>query len=201
MIDKWFQNDINKVLAVHDRVVVIDALGEGRFLLDYLPLDVVVINTGNEEIDEIEARYKAEKDCIGKKVVFYKQNTPDSLCFLLEYAETYGCIVLDDMEAYIRRHLFEGIKENTELGKQELLMAAKLSKGKDLNWWHGVFRILRRYSPPQITEVKIVNNPRKQIKNFVFSGFQGYFCIPAPQRPTSPTPWLRWSLPTQGQGI
>ena len=31
---------------------------------------------------------------------------------------------------------------------------------------------------PQITEVKIVNNPRKQIKNFVFSGFQGYFCIP-----------------------
>ena len=36
MIDKWFQNDINKVLAVHDRVVVTDALGEGRFLLDYL---------------------------------------------------------------------------------------------------------------------------------------------------------------------
>lgn len=48
MIDKWFQNDINKVLAVHDRVVVADALGEGRFLLDYLPSDVVVINTGNE---------------------------------------------------------------------------------------------------------------------------------------------------------
>ena len=117
MIDKWFQNDINKVLAVHDRMVVTDALGEGGFLLDYLPSDVVVINTGNEEIDEIKARYRAEKDCIGKKVVFYKQNTPDSLCFLLEYAETYGCIVLDDMEAYIRKHLFEGIKENTELGK------------------------------------------------------------------------------------
>ena len=128
MIDRWFQNDINKVLAVHGRVVVTDALGEGRFLLDYLPSDVVVINTGNEEIDEIEARYRAEKDCVGKKVVFYKQNTPDSLCFLLEYAETYGCIVLDDMETYIRKHLFEGIKENTELGKQELLMAAKLSK-------------------------------------------------------------------------
>ena len=37
MIDKWFQNDINKVLAVHDRMVVTDALGEGGFLLDYLP--------------------------------------------------------------------------------------------------------------------------------------------------------------------
>lgn len=81
MIDKWFQNDIYKVLAVHDRVVVTDALGEGRFLLDYLPSDVVVINTGNEEIDEIEARYKAEKDCIGKKVVFYKQNTQTPYAF------------------------------------------------------------------------------------------------------------------------
>ena len=106
MIDKWFQNDINKVLAVHDRVVVTDALGEGRFLLDYLPSDVVVINTGNEEIDEIDARYKSEKDCIGKKVVFYKLNTPDSLCFLLEYAEKNGCIVLDDKEAYISKNLF-----------------------------------------------------------------------------------------------
>lgn len=26
MIDKWFQNDINKVLVVHDRVVVTDVL-------------------------------------------------------------------------------------------------------------------------------------------------------------------------------
>ena len=57
MFDKWIQNDINKVLAIHDRVVVTDALGEGRFLLDYLPSDVVVINTGDREIDEIEARY------------------------------------------------------------------------------------------------------------------------------------------------
>lgn len=62
MIDKWFQNDINKVLAVHDRVVVTDALGEGRFLLDYLPSDVVVINTGNyghqNELCKIERRQK-----------------------------------------------------------------------------------------------------------------------------------------------
>lgn len=163
MIDRWFQNDINKVLAVHDRVVVTDALGEGRFLLDYLPLDVVVINTGNEEIDEIEARYKAEKDCIDKKVVFYKQNTPDSLCFLLEYAETNGCIVLDDMEAYIRKHLFEGIKENTELGKQELLMAAKLSKGKDLNWWHGVSKGIIKPLDTDGLVIDLLHHP-KEIK-------------------------------------
>ena len=165
MIDKWFQNDINKVLAVHDRVVVTDALGEGGFLLDYLPSDVVVINTGNREIDEIEARYKAEKDCIGKKVAFYKQNTPDSLCFLLEYAETYGCIVLDDMEAYIRKHLFEGIKENTELGKQELLMAAKLSKGKDLNWWNGVSKGIIKPLDTDGLVIDLLHHPKEIKKN------------------------------------
>ena len=165
MIDKWFQNDINKVLAIHDRVVVTDALGEGRFLLDYLPSDIVIIDTGNKKIDEIEARYKAEKDYIGKKVIFYKQDTPDSLCFLLEYAETYGCIVLDDMEAYIRKHLFDDIKENTELGKQELLMAAKLSKGKDLNWWHGVSRGIIKPLDTDSLVIDLLHNPEETKKN------------------------------------
>lgn len=165
MIDIWFQNDINKVLSVHNRVVVTDALGEGRFLLNYLPSDVTVINTGITEIDEIKARYKAEKDYIGKKVVFYKQDTPDSLCFLLEYAETYGCVVLDDMEAYIRRHLFEEIKENTELGKQELLMAAKLSKGKDLNWWRGVCQGIIKPLDTDALVIDLLNNPKETQKN------------------------------------
>lgn len=165
MIDIWFQNDINKVLSVHNRVVVTDALGEGRFLLNYLPSDVTVINTGITKIDEIKARYKAEKDYIGKKVVFYKQDTPDSLCFLLEYAETYGCVVLDDMEAYIRRHLFEEIKENTELGKQELLMAAKLSKGKDLNWWRGVCQGIIKPLDTDALVIDLLNNPKETQKN------------------------------------
>lgn len=165
MIDIWFQNDINKVLSVHNRVVVTDVLGEGRFLLNYLPSDVTVINTGITEIDEIKARYKAEKDYIGKKVVFYKQDTPDSLCFLLEYAETYGCVVLDDMEAYIRRHLFEEIKENTELGKQELLMAAKLSKGKDLNWWRGVCQGIIKPLDTDALVIDLLNNPKETQKN------------------------------------
>lgn len=165
MIDKWFQDDVNKVLEFHDRVVVTDAYGEGKFLLEYLPSNVAVINGGNKEIDEIEARYKAEKDYHGEKVLFYKQGTPDSLCFLMEYAKTYGCIVLDDMEAYIRRHLFEGIKENTELGKQELLMAAKLSKGKDLNWWHGVSKGIIKPLDTDGLVIDLLHHPKETKKS------------------------------------
>lgn len=37
---------------------------------------------------------------------------------------------IDDMETYIRKHLFDAIQINTQLPKAELLVAAKLSKGK-----------------------------------------------------------------------
>lgn len=138
MIDKWFVNDINEVLGQQGRVVVADAKGEGKFLLDFLPQTVVLLEVGDTELDEIKAKYEAEAHHAGESVAFYLHRPKDSLTFLLEYAEIQGCIVLDDMESYIRKHLFADIHLNTELSKQELIFAAKLSRGKDQNWWKAV---------------------------------------------------------------
>lgn len=138
MIDKWFVNDINEVLGQQGRVVVTDAKGEGKFLLDFLPQTVGLLEVGDTELDEIKAKYEAEAHHAGEPVVFYLHRSKDSLTFLLEYAEIQGCIVLDDMESYIRKHLFADIHLNTELSKQELILAAKLSRGKDQNWWKAV---------------------------------------------------------------
>lgn len=138
MIDKWFVNDINEVLGQQGRVVVTDAKGEGKFLLNFLPQTVVLQEVGDTELDEIKAKYEAEAHHAGEPVVFYLQRSKDNLTFLLEYAETQGCIVLDDMESYIRKHLFTDIHLNTDLSKQELILAAKLSRGKDQNWWKAV---------------------------------------------------------------
>lgn len=138
MIDKWFVNDINEVLGQQGRVVVADAKGEGKFLLDFLPQTVVLLEVGDTELDEIKAKYEAEAHHAGESVAFYLHRHKDSLTFLLEYAEIQGCIVLDDMESYIRKHLFADIHLNTELSKQELILAAKLSRGKDQNWWKAV---------------------------------------------------------------
>lgn len=138
MIDKWFVNDINEVLGQQGRVVVADAKGEGKFLLDFLPQTVVLLEVGDTELDEIKAKYEAEAHHAGESVAFYLHRPKDSLTFLLEYAEIQGCIVLDDMESYIRKHLFADIHLNTELSKQELILAAKLSRGKDQNWWKAV---------------------------------------------------------------
>lgn len=138
MIDKWFVNDINEVLGQQGRVVVADAKGEGKFLLDFLPQTVVLLEVGDTELDEIKAKYEAEAHHAGESVAFYLHRPKDSLTFLLEYAEIQGCIVLDDMESYIRKHLFADIHLNTELSKQELILAGKLSRGKDQNWWKAV---------------------------------------------------------------
>ena len=138
MIDKWFENDVNRVLSQHQRLVITDAQGEGRFLLGSLPESVVLLEVAEEELSEIEARYKAEHEYRNRQVVFYTTQRKGDLTFLLEYAETNGCVELDDMEQYIKEHLFAETHENTELGKDDLLMAAKLSKGRDLNWWQGV---------------------------------------------------------------
>lgn len=138
MIDKWFIDDINKAAAGEGRVVVTDARKKGKFLLNYLPSQFVLLPVASSDLDEIKAKYEAETHHAGEKVVFYTQRSKGELTFLLEYAETQGCIVLDDMETYIRKHLFDAIQINTQLPKAELLVAAKLSKGKSLNWWKGI---------------------------------------------------------------
>ena len=43
MIDKWFIDDINKAAAGEGRVVVTDAREEGKFLLNYLPSQFVLL--------------------------------------------------------------------------------------------------------------------------------------------------------------
>ena len=68
MIDKWFRQDIEAPFKEHKRVVVTDKGGNGRFLVNMLH-DCIVIEAGNE-LEELHARYDAEKNYAGKSVVF-----------------------------------------------------------------------------------------------------------------------------------
>ena len=78
MIEKWFVNDINEVLGQQGRVVVTDAKGEGKFLLDFLPQTIVLQEVGDTELDEIKAKYEAEAHHAGEPVVFYLHRSKDS---------------------------------------------------------------------------------------------------------------------------
>lgn len=137
MIDKWFIDDIQSVLGCHRYIVVTDARGEGGYLLKYLPSEYRQIAV-KDDWSELEAKYRAESEYAHDKVVFYSKKKADSLTYLQEYVQTAGVLVLDDMEAYIRQKLFAATGKNTTLSRDKLLLAAKLSEGKDDKWWQSV---------------------------------------------------------------
>ena len=137
MIGIWFKEDIERILAEHRYVVVTDANGEGGFLLKYLPEDIKQIPISNE-YSEIEAKYLAESEYADSPVLFYARKKAVQLTFLQEYVQTGGLLVLDDMEVYIKQKLFDATGKNTHLTKDQLLLAAKLSEGKNKNWWQSV---------------------------------------------------------------
>ena len=137
MIGIWFKEDIERILGEHRYVVVTDANGEGGFLLNYLPKDIKQIPISNE-FSEIEAKYLAESEYADSPLLFYAKKKATQLTFLQEYVQTGGLLVLDDMEVYIKQKLFDATGRNTHLTKDQLLLAAKLSEGKNKNWWQSV---------------------------------------------------------------
>ena len=137
MIGIWFKENIERILAEHRYVVLTDANGEGEFLLKYLSEDIKQLPISNE-YSEIEAKYLAESKYADSPVLFYVRKKAAQLSFLQEYVQTGGLLVLDDMEAYIKQKLFEATGKNTHLTKDQLLLAAKLSEGKNKNWWQSV---------------------------------------------------------------
>ncbi len=137
MIGIWFKEDIESIFAEHRYVVVTDANGEGEFLLKYLSDDIKRLPICND-YSEIEAKYLAESKYAECPVLFYVRKKAVQLTFLQEYVHTGGLLVLDDMEVYIKQKLFEATGKNTHLTKDQLLLAAKLSEGKDKNWWQSI---------------------------------------------------------------
>ena len=137
MISKWFNEDIQAILSKHRYVVVTDVRGEGEYLLKYLPVDIRQIYV-KDEWGEIEAKYLAESEYANDKVVFYVKKKAENLTYLQEYIQTAGVLILDDMDTYIRRKIFDATGKNTAISKDKLLLAARLSESKDVKWWQSI---------------------------------------------------------------
>ncbi len=137
MIEKWFDNDVKDVLNEHRYVVITDANGEGEYLLKYLPSDIRVLKI-KDAWSELEAKYHAESTYANDKIIFYTKKKADALTYLQEYVQTAGLLALDDMESYLRTKLFDATGKNVTISSSKLMLAAKLSNGKDVNWWKAI---------------------------------------------------------------
>ena len=138
MIGQWFLDKVKELTDAHHRLVITDTQGDGAFLLAYLPARRYIVLTASKPSEERRVRTEAERDYREKNVIFYTTIPQKKLSALQEYAATCGCIVLDDMEAYIKRTLHEELGLHTQVDGRTLLLAAKMSKGRDENWWRGI---------------------------------------------------------------
>jgi len=139
MIDTWFKNDLQHIFDLHPVAVFIDESGEAEFLLKSLKNDFKVYSI-NDEIDELETKYRIEKalqnnPTSGNKYLIYTQLTKDELTFVREYCETNSCVEIRYLQNYIKDKVHQTLNLNINLPKDELIAAAKVSVGKDRTYW------------------------------------------------------------------
>ncbi len=139
MIDSWFKEDLQKILAQHHVAVFIDESGEADFLLKTLKNDCTVYRT-NGELEELEAKYHIEKARhenpeSGHRFLIYTQFGKDELTFVREYCEINGCIEIKYLQNYIKEKVHQTLNLNINLPKDDLIAAAKVSIGKDRTYW------------------------------------------------------------------
>jgi len=139
MIDKWFKADLNFILDKKDRVVIICVDGNGDFLKELIPNNYVVFATEND-IEELEAKYNIEKDHKEDKVVIITSRERSKLKFMREYCETNGCIEIKKIDNYISEKIFRKLNKNIQLLPEELIAAAKVSIGKNEDYWLNIIQ-------------------------------------------------------------
>ena len=137
MIEQWFNKELREQMDITHRIVVCDVNSDGSFLLSHVDSEIIIYPVNNN-IEELEVRYDAERNHPNDDVLFYVTMPKEKITFLQDYCQTCGWIDLSDMEAYIKRQLFNATGINPAIDKNSLVLAAKLSIGKDENWWKGV---------------------------------------------------------------
>lgn len=135
MIEKWLTEDIQKAFDQGClRFVLSDPNGEAGYLCKHLPKNWTV-KEAHTDLEELEAKYHVEKDNTDKPVVFYTHIPIEKLNFLMEYAMTHGHLDLSQFHQYIKKKVHAHIGLNLNIGKEELLTAAKVSIGKEKSYW------------------------------------------------------------------
>lgn len=139
MFDKWFNQDIDKVLSKRNRVVVVDESGHLDLLQKVLQ-PVYKVFVVKDSIEELVCKYTIEKHHRYDKVVVFTTTPKKQLTFIRDYCETCGCIEIGKFENYLTQKVFEELGFNISITSQELKAAAHNSIGKNQEYWEGLCR-------------------------------------------------------------
>ncbi len=135
MIDTWFKKDLEAIYDKHQVAVFVDESKQSEFLLKTLD-DSIKIYKVSGELQELQAKYEIEK-CSenNKKYLIYTQTPMDKLKFAREYCETNGTVWVRHLQHYIKNKVHETLNLNLNLSEKDLISAAKVSIGRDSDYW------------------------------------------------------------------
>ena len=139
MFDQWFKQDVEKVLARRDRVVVVDESAHFDLIKKVLPAGVTLFVVKGA-LEELECKYIIEKQHQHDKVLIVTTLPRNRLTFIRDYCETCGCIEIHKLETYITQKIFDELKLNINLSSEELIAAVHHSIGKGPEYWEGLCR-------------------------------------------------------------
>ncbi|MFH1323486.1 MAG: hypothetical protein ABIH80_06660, partial [Methanobacteriota archaeon] len=137
MLDKWLEIDIKDMFgkAEYDRVVVIDKDGDLEAVLQTisstLKVEYICVN---DDISELESKYRIEKNLRGKKVLIRSARPLEQMKFCREYAATGGAIK-ENLARYIRDKLKLELDFDSKLNDKELITAGIQSIDKGKKYW------------------------------------------------------------------
>lgn len=135
MIDQWFKNDLKDIYEQHTVAVFIDESGSAEFLLKTVE-DEYTIHQANSELEELYVKYLVEKaQPSQERFLVYTRSKREELKFIREYCETCGCLEIRYLQNYIKDKVHQTLNLNINLTKEDIVAAAKVSVGKDSNYW------------------------------------------------------------------
>lgn len=142
MIDTWFKADLQRIFNQYPVAVFIDESGDAEFLLKSLEKDWVYY-CASSELEELEAKYRIEKalqeyPSRKHKFLIYTKRSKEQLTFIREYCEISGCVEIRYLQNYVKDKVYQTLKLNLNLSKNDLMAAAKVSVGKDRTYWMDV---------------------------------------------------------------
>lgn len=147
MVDQWIQQELQHQLSRRQLVVVLDPEGQLEQLIPawiqegnkVVQLDHTLAEEWRRVKEELFLRVKIEK-AEKENTIIYSKRPKKQLSFLFDYTETHGVLDFSNAEEWLRQKLFAETGLQIQLGKDELLTAAKASVGKDIKWWKSVIQ-------------------------------------------------------------
>ena len=134
MIDKWLLKDLNNILDTQRIAVLIS--GEDADFLTRVAGERYTVLEANTELEELQAKYMVEsKQPSTERFVIHTHTRREDLKYIREYCETNGCIEIQQLQNYIKEKVHKTLNLNINLKNEELVAAARISVGKDKNYW------------------------------------------------------------------